>query len=240
MHGDHQREGSELMVKMMTKEIGALVVEQNPPGTFNLGLGSNEGWKAISTGDSFYNEQILDLSGLSQQEKTIFFNGIAQQDSFNPAVINGAAGDSIKVLDLISTVPVNTDLFSLARLFQYQNFSFTNFAPSVNLPTFEQTPYFSIREFTVDLDTANWGSMVLVSQNQLGSLQPTASDRLYCYRLVVIPNTSTFAATRFDVLPVRFVIGVNPMEEKEYQYLMRLKKSYDLQQSFDVDGNRPH
>ena len=218
----------------MIKEIGFFNATQGPPGIWTLDpLNSAEGWHPLGT-NGFYNEQILDLAGLSQQEKTIFFNGIAQQDGFNPITLAGAAGDSLICLDVISSVPITEA--SLGRMVVFNNFS--SFATGEPIPTFEQTVYLNSREFVVDLDTAAWGRMVLVSSNQLGSLQPTASDRLYCYRIVMFGQNFTGTASGTDA--VRFVIGAKAEEEKEYQYLMRLKKSYDLQQSFDVDGNRPH
>ena len=220
------------MVKMMTKEIGYLIANQNPPGTWAVDSTSTEGWTMPSNG-FFVNEQILDLAGLSKQELTIFFNGIAQQDMGNPLVYNQAAGDTIVVYDLISSVPLNTN--ELGTIALTGNFNNTL---GQNTPTFEQTIYLQRNVYTVDLDTAAWGSAIQVSSHQMGSLAATASDRLYCYR-IVLPGTPT-AANRIDTFPVRFVLGADPREEKEYQYLMRLKRSYDLQQSFDVDGNRPH
>lgn len=227
------------MVKLMTKEIGTLNVLQAPAGVWTIdAANTTEGWNSLPP-NTFYNEKILDLAGLSKQEKTIFFNGIAQQDDFNPLVVNGSAGDSFYLYDIISSVPIpETSLASVIVNKNFgSNFSGAAFAP---IPTFEQTVYFNIREYVIDLDTAAWGSMIMISQNQLGSMQPTASDRLYCYRIVSILPDFSVGATALGVGAVRYVIGTNPMEEKEYQYLMRLKKSYDLQQSFDVDGNRPH
>ena len=222
------------MVKMMTKEIGWINVDQAPAGVWTIDASNTEeGWKPLPP-NGFYNEQILDLSGLSAQEKTIFFNGIAQQDDWAPVVTSGSAGDSINVLDVISSVPIPSS--SISSLYIYKNFQ----NAIVPTPTFEQTVYFNINQYTIDLDNATWGSMIKINQTQLGSLQPTASDRLYCYRIIVIAPDFSVGATALGVGSVRYVIGANPIEEKEYQYLMRLKRSYDLQQSFDVDGNRPH
>lgn len=222
------------MTKLMIKEIGFLNCLQAVPGVWSIDTANTcEGWKLLAP-NGFYNEQILDLAGLSQQQKTIFFNGIAQQDGFNPIVLGGAAGDSMIMIDLITSIALSED--SITRILLYNNFS--TFAAGEPIPTFEQTIYLNSREFVIDVDTAAWGRMVLVSSNQLGSLQPTASDRLYCYRILLMGQNFTGTASGCD--SVRYVIGANPEEEKEYQYLMRLKKSYDLQQSFDVDGNRPH
>lgn len=233
MHGVHQREGSDLMTKLMIKEIGFFNADQNPPGVWTLDAAqSGEGWKSLPP-NGFYNEQILDLAGLSQEQKTVFFNGIAQQELGNPVVLGGAAGDGLHVIDVISSIPLSET--SITAMLTYGNFSS---GLGIPVPTFEQTIYMNVRDFVVDVDTAAWGYMVLVSSNQLGSLQPTASDRLYCYRAMYF--NQNFTGTASGLNSVRYVIGANPEEEKEYQYLMRLKKSYDLQQSFDVDGNRPH
>lgn len=222
-------------MKMLTKEIGSLTVDQNPPGTWTIDdVISQEGWIQPTPGSGFfYNESILDLAGLSLEAKTVFFNGIAQQDMGNPLVYNQAAGDTIVIYDLLSAVSL--DAASLGTISLFGNFANSFGNPT---PNFEQTIYLQRNVYTVDLDTAAWGSAIQVSSHQLGSLMPTASDRIYCYRIVLL-GTPT-ASTKIETFPVRFVLGADPKEEKEYEYLMRLKRSYDLQQSFDVDGNRPH
>ena len=217
------------------KEIGGLTIDQAVPGTWTIDTTqTDEGWFEVSPG-VFGNEQILDLAGLSQQEKTIFFNGIAQQDLQNPAATVGqVAGDKLVMYDLISSISL--DNAALIAIFLRGNFAVS---PTGNpVPTFEQTIYLQRSVYIVDIDTAASAIMLPASINQLGSLAATASDRLYCYRLVspAVPVT----AAKIFTAPVRYVIGANPREEKEYEYLMRLKRSYDLQQSFDVDGNRPH
>lgn len=218
----------------MTKEIGYLEINQNPPGTFTIDQStSGEGWTMPLNG-FFVNEQILDLAGLSQQEKTVFFSGIAAQDWGNPIIFNQAAGDTIEVVDVISSYSFN--LQQLLDIALYGNFSQS--LSALPRPNFEQTVYLNRDVYTVDLDTAAWGGMIKISSNQVGSLQPTAVDRLHIYRTVSVGTPC--AASQITVLPVRFVLGAEPKEEKEYQYIMRLKKNLDLQQSFDVDGNRPH
>ena len=109
---------------------------------------------------------------MSQEQKTVFFNGIAQQELGNPVVLGGAAGDGLHVIDVISSIPLSET--SITAMLTYGNFSS---GLGIPVPTFEQTIYMNVRDFVVDVDTAAWGYMVLVSSNQLGSLQPTALDR---------------------------------------------------------------
>ena len=225
-------------MKMMIKEIGRLSIDQAVPNTWTIDeTQTDEGWNEIFP-NFFANEAILDLAGLSQQEKTIFFNGIAQQDLVNPSTTGQVAGDKLFVIDLISSISLNND--TLLQISFKGNFAVQPNVGAIeaNIPTFEQTIYLQYATYIVDIDTQATAIMLPASVNQLGSLSATASDRLYCYRIVFAALPTT--ATKINTSPVRYVIGAEPKEEKEYQYLMRLKKSYDLQQSFDVDGNRPH
>ena len=130
------------------------------------------------------------------------------------------------VVDLMSTKPLTDTELQAFPL--YGNFA----APGAAL-TFEETVYARVEQFVVDIDTAAWGSMMKVSTNQIGSLKATASDRIYSYRIV---STGTpFQGTRFDVFAARHVINAEVKEEAEFQYLMRLRRSYELAQSHDED-----
>ena len=98
--------------------------------------------------------------------------------------------------------------------------------------TFDQTIYGRVRIFNMDLDNLAGGFFITLGDNQTGSLEATASDRVYCYRFVSMTVTadSTIALTG-----VRYILRAKAVEEPEYQYLMRLKRSYELQQRFDRD-----
>ena len=73
--------------------------------------------------------------------------------------------------------------------------------------------------------------MIPISDEQLGSLEPTASDRVYVYRVISITGGDGV----YNFYPVRFILRADAREEPEYQYLMRLKRSYELQQTLDRD-----
>jgi hypothetical protein len=210
-------------MKTLAKEHSYVTLNQGAPNTWSVTGGSN--WRTLSS-LNFVSDTFFDLAGMSQREKTLFFDGATCQEFVNPSHTAGAAGDSIIVYDLMtSTSLADAELLSYVAL--------GNFATSNAGIGYQETIYGRVRQFVIDLDTAPWGSFVLVSDNQIGSLESTASDRIYCYRIVNIGAPT--AATDIVVNSARYLLRAEAKEEAEYQYLMRLRRSYELQQSYDED-----
>ena len=217
------------MSKTLTHEFGWLVVNANPPGIWSVDRANTMGdWRQPTPGTGFFlNTGYIDLAGMSQQEKTLYFKGATVQEVQPPIVFNQAAGDSIVVVDVMSSVPLTDTEYSFVSVTGnlLQRFGESGL-------TFDQTIYMRVRNYIIDIDTAAWGQMVLVSENQLGSLNPTASDRIYTCRQMLVANTT---ADRIDLTPARYVVSAEAKEEPEYEYLMRLKRSYELQNEPDRD-----
>jgi len=218
-------------MKTLAKEHPYLVANragtpENPIWSVDAG---SSGWRLLNPGANspvFVSETYFDLAGLSQREKTLFFEGATVQDMLNPLAFNQAPGDSLIVTDLMSTKPlIDAQLLTFSIV--------GNFAAPTATLTFEETVYARLNQYVVDLDTAAWGSLVQASSNQIGSLKATASDRIYSYRIVTAG--SPFVGDRFDVLACRHLLRAEAKEEAEYEYLMRLRRSYELQQQPDVD-----
>ena len=74
------------------------------------------------------------------------------------------------------------------------------------------------------------GFLQLLSSTSFGSKEPTASENLYFYRLVkcagAAPDTLTLPACRIGLFGTFY-------HEDEKAYMMRLKRSYELQQLVD-------
>jgi len=210
-------------VKTLSKEHTFVVITQDNPSDWSVDSGS--GWRKLSP-LNFVSDTYFDLNGMSQREKTLFFEGASVQEFINPVHTGGAAGDSIIVHDLMCTTSL-TD----AEVLQYMGLG--NFMFSGAGIGFQETIYGRVRQYTIDLDTAAWGSFIQVSDNQIGSLEPTASDRIYCYRIINVGVPA--AATRIVVNSARYLLRAEAKEEADYEYIMRLKRSYDLQQSYDED-----
>jgi hypothetical protein len=99
--------------------------------------------------------------------------------------------------------------------------------------TFDQTVYGRVRTFNMDLDNVAGGFYILLSDHQTGSLEPTASDRIYCYRAVSFGVNNSDG--QHSVFAGRYLLRADAKEEPEFEYLMRLKRSYELQNEPDRD-----
>jgi len=190
------------------------------------GVGFNQGWRKLN-GLTFVSERILDCAGLAMEEETLFFDGITVQDGGVGAGAIGGPGDSFVVMDIVSSVPLDIDNDFGKILLHGAGF------PSGGMSNFEHIPYSKTTRYTLDIDTGAAFAFKAYSE-QSGSMEPTASDRLYIYRLVLVSNFSTLL-TSLTVPSARVLFALNTKEEPTFEYLMRLMRSYDLQQSLDVD-----
>lgn len=211
-------------MKTLTKEHLLCSVNQDGPDIYSLGSASY-GYRLLSP-RTFASSTYFDLAGMSQREKTMFFEAATVQEFINPGHSNGVAGDNILVFDIMTSEPMtDTELIGFVGA--------GNFAISSAGLGYQQTIYGRVRSFLVDLDTAAWGSFILASENQIGSLEPTASDRIYSYRILYIAPGTT--ATQIDLYYARHIIRAEAKEEQEFRYLMRLRRSYELAQNHDED-----
>ena len=217
-------------MKTMLKYHSALYLSKTAPADFDFdasaATGYNDNWRKLD-GVTFVSEQILDCAGLAMEEQTLYFDGITCQEGGVGNVIQGAAGDSFIVYDIVSSVPLNIDNDYGKIILHGAGY------PAGGASNFEHIPYARMTRYTVDLDTQAAFAFKAASE-QSGSLEPTASDRLYVYRLVFLYDVSG-GATVYGVASGRILFAISTKEEATYQYLMRLKRSYDLQQTPDVD-----
>ena len=214
-------------MKTLTKEHGILNINQATPGSGVFTITATNGWRAI-TGSTraFISETYFDLGGMSQREKTMFIEAASVQEVAPGILTASAAGDNYLMADIMTSEPL-TDVEALNLATQ------GNFGSVACGLGFQETIYARIELWVKDLDTATFAYPLRVSSNQLGSLQATASDRIYSYRVVNIDGSSS--ATDFGFSGVRHLINAVAKEEPEFQYLMRLRRSYELAQNHDED-----
>ncbi len=190
-------------------------------------------WKKIAP-NAFLSSTYFDLAGMAMDDKTLFFEAAGVQSVLAPLANNTGAGDSCIILDLMSTRQL-TDAQVLLTL-SYGNFAGNATSDGQGPLSFEETIYARTQMFVRHLDTSAWGYITMTDENFFGSMEPTASDRIYSYRLILASTGQ--AATDMDqlfVYPARHLLKSTAREEPDFQYMMRLMKSYQLQQSPDVD-----
>ena len=187
-------------------------------------------------------ESYIDLKGLNQQDKSIFFDNIIVQTPVPPTAgargvsgdgagpydeTSAPAGSTLLITDLITTIPIDIQT-AHQTVIQSGYAGFAQYS-SIN---FEHVVFNRSQTFALDLD---FGGQVfqLTASHQSGSGMPTASDRLYCYRFATWSND----LRNVDIVipPARHLLAVTAKEEPMVNHLFRLKRSYDLQQSFDID-----
>lgn len=214
-------------MKTLAKEFSPLQV-QFSAGLYNFSPGiANSGWRQVVSGQgAFVASTYFDLAGMSMNDETLFFEAAGVQELQNPTFSPATVGDQAIVVDIMSQVPLTDQ--EVINYATNGNFNVTN----TSTLSFEQTIYGRVRLFNVDIDNQASNSAIVLSDNQSGSMSPTATDRIYCYRYAgFVMQTPGF----LTLYPARYLLKANAKEEPEYEYLMRLKRSYELQQRFDRD-----
>ena len=195
-------------MKTLTKEHGFLSINR-AGADWDMDPSLSNGWEAV--GSTFVSSTYFDLAGMSMEEKTLFFQAAGTQEILNPQLFNVGVGDAVTLVDII-----------------YGNFS----GSPTNLG-FDETIFARVQAFSIHVDTGTYAGATLNSDNQLGSMKPTASDRVYSYR-ALIPGTP-MTADRIDLTGCRHILQAMAKEESDHEYMMRLLRSYQLQQEPDVD-----
>ena len=212
-------------MKTLKKEIDQLTAPK-AGGSYTYGSGSD--WQqSLHFNSLFYNTQFIDLAGVAMEGGTIFIEAATVQRGTYNYILPAAAGDRIYIWDIMTSIPID-----IAKQDVQEEIFSRGIGMLGTRLNYEHVLYNRMQIFSYDVDFSN-GTAILVDETQSGSLEATASDRIYCYRVV---SFTTSGPTASGVIsPVRYVINVQQKEEPEYQHLMRLKRSYDLQQAPDVD-----
>jgi len=219
-------------MKTLAKEHQYLqLVRSGPDWTVQFTKGS---WRKIGA-ESFVSENYFDLAGMAMDDKTLFFEAAGVQTVLAPLANNVGTGDSAIIMDIMCTRQI-TDAQLIATLL-YGNMAGNQGVSGSQGPlSFEETVYARTQMFVRHVDTAAWGYLTMTDENFFGSMEPTASDRIYSYRLVFLSAlTGGTNTTEVTIAPARHLLKSSAREESDHKYMMRLMRSYQLQQSYDED-----
>jgi hypothetical protein len=215
------------MERILRKEIPSLYVNSKDGVNWELPDASN-GWKII-VGAVLAWEGSIDLSGYALERKTFypltaFVQEAGQYNAFN--------GSGQTVMYLVSSIPTNT----LGIVYDLIQGVLPGFL-STGLPVIpgdreqEQWETVLFGQHTVNLingTLATLGVCQPIVQNQFGSLSPTAADKLYVTKIVIPATLSSSIGDDLLIPAARIVIPGSIREEPKLEYMMRLKRSYEL------------
>jgi hypothetical protein len=186
------------------------------------------GWLPLGTNTGFYHETQIDLSGYAMDSLTFFPSAVGVQDPGVYRMLPGAASttSSLYVLDLITSSPIDPTTVMVTD--QLGNMQGPGMFGSDE--TFETILYGLFRVFAENNTIKIPNFQQLQRSQRFESGEPTAADKLYCYRIVQISATGALdAGLSYIVVPAaRQLVAGRLDEESELVYMQRLRRSYEL------------
>ena len=208
---------------------------QKAPADTTYATALGQGWEFNKASNPMvcYYEDSIDLSGYANQDLT-FFPELAFIQMSPVYTIQSTDGGSVLDLVAITSVPMDVESLYTALIFGSGPALPELSAPGIvnNSPVdWSTVPYcridFRSRETNIP---GGLGIMTSIESAQLGSLQPTAADKLFIYR-IVYPLSDTpphIDFSSFVIPPLRVGFRGMMAQEDDREYLMRLKRGYEL------------
>lgn len=225
---------------MSDEEIQRTLVAEFPPIYFatdrdgNVTSTNQGGYSNNSLVNTavFYMQVNLDLSGYALQKKTFYPYSSFEQRS-GPVVCTFLAGSNQRVYDTIicSSVPLD-DAFMISYAQNLPGFTPFNLAAVPGGPEAYRHSRDTLLHqhqliYNFDDTTAGTGPdsiYRIISDTHASSLEPTAADELYCYRIILSGGTEGNAS----IPAARLMLPGTIASEPKLEYMMRLKRSYEL------------
>lgn len=212
---------------VLSKNLGYLQIDTSAvagaigPTSYDMGT-----WEDGAT-NVFIMQEEIDVSGLTQMEFT--FYPIAGDVQRGPTSMGlaFATGGYINEWIYVCASPIRPNVGS-----QFQTW---NLVGQGAMATEFQNVIWG-KSWTWATNTsipANWA--VAINTTLMGSGEPTNGDRLYVYRVVSIAGFTPGVGTFAELPSVRLLLSGQLREEADYAQLMRMRRTYQLQQFHDED-----
>lgn len=204
--------------RVLTKDIPSLSSDYVPGSGWAL----SNGWQ--SDGNILFYETYYDLSGYTMDDLTTVIDLIVLQDSNRYFLTYAGPGEPLTdVLDVVSDVRL--DPATVGTLIGEGELPGT----AKSTDNYEQIKYCNLRGMATQVDFANTTLLRTAYGGSYGSASPTTADKLYIYRIVRVSGQDLDNSI-FTTPATRFVTGITVIKEDDRPYLMRQKRSYELQQ----------
>lgn len=170
----------------------------------------------------------IDLSKMEMEQETLFPVGVTVQDP-GLYVSSEQPTKAMVVIDIITTKKIDPSL-----IVNFSGFFLNDDTGSMYgmLGSSDDQTQIVFGQYRLMTGNANLPALPDVVRtewaNDFSSGEPTAVDQLHCYRIVQINGTGD---AQIYVPAARFYLAGAIGEEPDLEYMMRLKRSYELQQS---------
>ena len=207
--------------RILSKQIS------NYNGLSNVGdFPGDKMWQPIvpGAGVGIYAETYFDLSGYELDDLTLVPKLIQLQDGM-PYLSGGGAGGltALDVFDVVSQERLNPTAFSA-----YAAYGDYPSSPG-STDDWSQILFCNTRFMVPSAEFSFADLLVPATRGSFGSSEPTAVQKLWLYRIVIFRGVNSEAPQTLFVPATRFVLGAEIIDEPELEYMMRLKRSYELQ-----------
>lgn len=198
-----------------------------PPvnATYGAGTWADTNGYVVLGASGLLMETRIDLTGWTMNDFTF---GTVQSQYQDPGVYSSTAISArTEVVEIISDIPIDLDALTIV----INNLGETVPGMLNSQQDFTAILYGNYRLYVPNASLLAFpGFLQLISSGSFGSKEPTASSTLYCYRILKCAGnpgeTLTAPACRIGLFGAFY-------QEGDMPFMMRLKRSYELQQKVD-------
>jgi len=181
------------------------------------------GWSNI--GLVMYWQGSIDLSGYAMERKT-FYPVTAFTQEANAYVAFGGSGQTI--MYLVSSIPTDVDDLLTQIVYSSAPGFIQPSAADVSQDEWTTTLFGQLDLNLINSNLPALGLCQPILTRQFGSLSPTAADKLYVTKVVIPTTLAGEVGDSLGIPSSRIVIPGTIREEPKLEYMMRLKRSYEL------------
>lgn len=208
-----------------TRLLNLPVPTCSPKYTDGAGWGNGlNGWTSISgsAATGIYYENYFDLSGYELDDLTLVPTMMQLQDALPYTTDNIADPNlGLAVFDIISQERLNPATVAA-------NYAVNEYPSSPgSKDDWTQILMCGFRLFLPQTDFTTTQVLLPAQGGPLGSSQATAVQKLWVYR-IIITGASDWSNKSVFIPATRFVLGAEVIKEDDLEYMMRLKRSYEL------------
>ena len=190
-------------------------------------------WERVSDG-FFVTQQDIDLSGYALDKKTFYpYSSFEQRGSATAGNFTQTLTQQPYVYEMtvLSSVPLkSTDLAAGLVGYAPGFMVASGFTDDQGRFNRDVIIHGEVKYWTVDSTLSVPGGnnlLKLLEREVFSSLEPTAADKIYCYRAILI-STARDEGVTVTMPPTRVLLPGNVAKEPQLEYMMRLKRSYEL------------